>query len=117
MLEGIYLVCNPNPIRNQYRQYFYLFQKLMILFAGIWILEEVLFQKYNPVGPRKMIWEFSGINGELFFSEKSRKAQREGWKGQQELKQAPLIQFCSAGNSMLSLLSFLFFVMTLYFLE
>lgn len=114
----LYVIQNPWGISTGKT---YLFQKLMILVLSIWILEEVLFWKHNLVRPRKMIWEFSGYSrGKwrvIFVSKKLRKAQKEDWKGQKDLKQAPLIQFCSAVNSMLSLFSFRSFAMTLHFLE
>lgn len=118
MLQGFYLVYNPKLLGISTGKTFFLFQRLMILFSGFWILEEALFQRYNPVRPRKIIWEFSGYSrdtGRVIFQWKVEKS--TGWKKQQDLNQVPLAQFCSAVNSMLSLLSFLLFVMTLYFLE
>lgn len=63
-------VCNPSAVRQK----FYLFQKLMILFSGTWILGEVSVQQHNPVAPRKMIWKFSEYSWDklrVIFSVKS----------------------------------------------
>lgn len=120
MLQGIYLVCKPKPVRNQYMQNFYLFQKLMILFSGIWIPEEVSFQKHNPVGPRKMIWEFSGYSRDkqrVIFQWKVEKSTEGRLKRATRSEAGTTYPILSAVNSMLFFLSFQFFVMTLYFLE